>query len=167
MPGHSAWRGRPHPGPVADYSALRRVLKAALLRGPASGTRRLARERGAEAPLSRTFYLIGGFLALGLGGAGVVLPLLPTVPFVILAAYCFARSDKNLERWLVEHPTFGTHIHLWRERGAISRKGKRAALAAFAASVLIALLFAPLPYSLAPLAAALISGTWIWTRPEA
>lgn len=127
----------------------------------------MAKEGAAEGPLSRTLYLIGGFLALGLGGAGVVLPLLPTVPFIILAAYCFARSDETLERWLVEHPTFGIHIRLWRERGAISRKGKRAALAAFAASALIALLFVSLPYSLTPLAAALIGGTWIWTRPDA
>ena len=80
--------------------------------------------------MSRTLYLISGFLALGLGGLGVLLPLLPTVPFIILAAYCFARSDETLERWLVEHPTFGTHIRLWRERGAISPKGKRAAPAA-------------------------------------
>jgi len=58
-------------------------------------------------------------------------------------------------------------IRSWRERGAISQKGKRAALAAFAASALVALLFVSLPYSLMPLAAALIGGTWIWTRPDA
>ena len=146
---------------------MRRFSKAALLRGSAPGMRSLAGDGAAEGPLSRTLYLISGFLALGLGGIGVVLPLLPTVPFIILAAYCFARSDETLERWLVEHPTFGTHIRLWRERGAISRKGKRAALAAFAASALIALLFVSLPYSLTPLAAALVGGTWIWTRPDA
>ncbi|MEQ8268675.1 MAG: YbaN family protein [Parvibaculum sp.] len=117
--------------------------------------------------MSKFFYLIAGFVALGLGGLGVLLPLLPTVPFLILAAFCFARSNERLERWLVEHPAFGIHIRLWRERGAISRKGKQAALAAFAVSIAAALLFAPLPWSLAPLGAALIGGGWIWTRPEA
>lgn len=117
--------------------------------------------------MSRTFYLIAGFLALGLGGIGVLLPLLPTVPFIILAAFCFARSNEALERWLLDHPTFGIHIRRWRERGAISRKGKQAALAAFAVSSVMALAIAPLPWSLAPLAAALIGGSWIWTRPEA
>ncbi len=117
--------------------------------------------------MSKIFYLIAGFIALGLGGLGVLLPLLPTVPFLILAAFCFARSNEALERWLLEHPAFGVHIRLWRERGAISRKGKQAALAAFAVSIVFALLFAPLPWSLAPLAAALIGGSWIWTRPEA
>ncbi|MFA7640033.1 MAG: DUF454 family protein, partial [Parvibaculum sp.] len=46
--------------------------------------------------MSRTLYLIGGFIALGLGGLGVILPLLPTVPFIILAAFCFARSNERL-----------------------------------------------------------------------
>lgn len=160
-------RGRSSPGQLVEYSALRQLSKAALLRRPAPGIRSLAGEDAAENPLSRTLYQIGGFLALGLGGVGIVLPLLPTVPFLILAAYCFARSDETLERWLVEHPTFGSHIRSWRERGAISQKGKRAALAAFAASALVALLFVSLPYSLMPLAAALIGGTWIWTRPDA
>ena len=167
MPGRGALRSRLRTDRPVEHSALRRLLKAALLPGSAPGIRSLAGVSAAEGPLSRTLYLISGFLALGLGGLGVLLPLLPTVPFIILAAYCFARSDETLERWLVEHPTFGTHIRLWRERGAISRKGKRAALAAFAASALIALLFVSLPYSLTPLAAALIGGTWIWTRPDA
>lgn len=160
-------RGRSCSGHLVEYSALRQLIKAALLQRHAPGILSLTGKDAAENPLSRTLYLISGFLALGLGGLGVLLPLLPTVPFIILAAYCFARSDETLERWLVEHPTFGTHIRLWRERGAISRKGKRAALAAFAASALIALLFVSLPYSLTPLAAALIGGTWIWTRPDA
>ena len=111
-------------------------------------------------------YLISGFAALALGALGMALPLLPTVPFLILAAFCFARSNEALERRLLEHPAFGAHIRLWRERGAISRKGKRAALAAFAVSAAAALLLAPLPWSLTPLAAALIGGSWIWTRPE-
>ncbi|MDO8837391.1 MAG: YbaN family protein [Parvibaculum sp.] len=116
--------------------------------------------------MTKLLYLIAGFVALGLGGLGVLLPLLPTVPFLILAAFCFARSNKALEQRLLTHPTFGFHIRLWRERGAISRRGKQAALIAFAISAVVALLLAPLPWSLAPLAAALIGGSWIWTRPE-
>lgn len=48
--------------------------------------------------MSRMLYLIAGFVALGLGGIGILLPLLPTVPFIILAAFCFARSNRDLER---------------------------------------------------------------------
>lgn len=116
--------------------------------------------------MRRILYLLGGYAALTLGGLGLFLPLLPTVPFVILAAFCFARSSPALEARLVNHRHFGPHIQRWRESGAISRRGKKAALAAFIFSGLLALLLSPLPWSLIPLGAALIGGTWIWTRPE-
>jgi uncharacterized protein len=114
----------------------------------------------------RWLYLIAGYLALALGIAGAILPLLPTVPFIILAAFCFARSSPKLERQLLEHPHLGPHIQRWRRNGAISRRGKRAATAAFALSALLGILFAPWPFSLIPIAAALTGGTWIWRRPE-
>jgi uncharacterized membrane protein YbaN (DUF454 family) len=116
--------------------------------------------------MRRVLYLIAGFAALLLGGIGIVLPLLPTVPFVILAAFCFARSSPRLEAWLLDHPHFGHHIGNWRAKGAITRKGKQAALAAFAVSAIVGLIFSPMPWTLIPLAAALIGGTWIWRRPE-
>ena len=114
----------------------------------------------------RALYLTIGFVSLGLGGVGIVVPLLPTVPFWILAAFCFTRSSPALERWLLDHPKFGAPIRLWREKGAISRAGKRAALAAFAFSLVLSLFTLPLPWSLAPLVPAVIGGTWIWRRPE-
>jgi uncharacterized membrane protein YbaN (DUF454 family) len=117
--------------------------------------------------MRRHLYLIAGFISIGLGAIGAFLPLLPTVPFMILAAFCFARSSPRLEAKLLDHKHFGPHIRRWREHGAISRRGKKAALAAFAFSVLLALFFSPWPWPLAPLAAALIGGRWIWTRPEA
>ncbi len=116
--------------------------------------------------MKRILFLIAGWLSVALGVVGMALPLLPTVPFMILAAFCFARSSERLENWLLDHPVFGIHIRNWRASGAISRAGKRAALVAFAASAVIGLLFSPFPWSLAPLAAALVGGTWIWRRPE-
>ena len=116
--------------------------------------------------MKRQLYLAAGLVSLGLGSIGVILPLLPTVPFVILAAFCFANSSPRLESWLVEHPVFGVHIMNWRERRAITRRGKWAATVAFAVSCVLALLFVKLPWNLIPIAAALISGSWIWTRNE-
>lgn len=115
----------------------------------------------------KPLYLVAGLLSVVLGVIGIALPLLPTVPFFILAAYFFARSNRKLESWLVDHPRYGGHIRLWRERGAISRKGKRAAMFAFALSIALSLSFAPWPWPLATIAAALVSGTWLWRRPEA
>jgi uncharacterized membrane protein YbaN (DUF454 family) len=117
--------------------------------------------------MKRHFYLVSGWASLGLGALGAFLPLLPTVPFVILAAFCFARSSPRLEAWLLTHPTFGNHIVAWREKRAISRRGKLAASAAFVFSIALALLFAPWPWMMAPIIAAVVTGSWIWTRPEA
>lgn len=116
--------------------------------------------------MTRHFYLAGGFIALALGSIGIILPLLPTVPFVILAAFCFARSSPRLEAWLLGHHVFGQHIRNWRHQRAITKRGKRAAIAAFTVSIVIALIFVKMPWNLIPVAAALICGTWIWTRNE-
>ncbi|RYD50084.1 MAG: DUF454 domain-containing protein [Sphingomonadales bacterium] len=116
--------------------------------------------------MRRHLYLAGGFLSLGLAVIGAILPVMPTTVFVILAAYCFARSSPALEARLLNHATFGPHIRSWRERGAISRKGKVAATVAFAISIIVALVFAPWPWSVAPIVAALTIGAWIWARPE-
>ncbi|WP_188237105.1 YbaN family protein [Sphingopyxis sp. LK2115] len=116
--------------------------------------------------MKRHLYLVAGWLSLGLGAIGAVLPLLPTVPFVILAAFCFARSSPRLEAWLLTHRTFGPHIVAWRDHGAISRKAKVAASLAFVASIVLALAFAPWPWAMAPVVAAVVTGSWIWTRPE-
>src|SRR3546814_3751574 len=104
--------------------------------------------------MKRPFFRVGGWSSLGLGALGAFLPLLPTVPFVILAAFCFARSSPRLEAWLVTHPQFGHHIVAWREKRAISRKGKMAATAAFAVSILLAAMFSPWPWVMAPVIAA-------------
>lgn len=115
----------------------------------------------------RIFYLVGGWLALIVGGVGAFVPLLPTVPLVILAAFCFARSSPRLEAWLIAHPHMGPHIVAWRTRRAISRRGKFSALAAFLAGIIVSLIFAPWPWPLASVLAACICLPWLWSRPDA
>jgi uncharacterized membrane protein YbaN (DUF454 family) len=114
----------------------------------------------------KPLYFTAGALAVLLGIIGIALPLLPTVPFFILAAFCFARSSPALERKLLASPRFGPAIRSWRTRGAISRRGKRAALCAFGFSIALSLVLAPGPWPLATIGAALVFGTWIWRRPE-
>ncbi len=80
-------------------------------------------------------WRILGLASLGLGGLGVALPLLPATPFVLLAAFCFARSSPTLHGWLLRNPTFGKAIRDWRANRAISRKGKAASVAAMALSL--------------------------------
>ena len=72
----------------------------------------------------RFALMIIGVILVPLGIIGIILPVLPGVPILILAAACFARSSPRLERWLVSHPQFGPGIIAWRERGAIPTRAK-------------------------------------------
>ncbi len=81
----------------------------------------------------RALWLALGGLFLGLGLLGVVLPVLPTTPFLLLAAGCFAKSSPRLHGWLLGHPVFGPPIRNWEENGAISRGAKRLAVGSMAA----------------------------------
>jgi hypothetical protein len=114
----------------------------------------------------RHLYLIAGFLCLGLAAIGAILPVMPTTVFVILAAWCFARSSPALEQRLLDHPRFGPHILRWREKRAVSRSGKVAATIAFAISIALTLVLTAMPWPLIPIAAAAAIGGWLWTRPE-
>lgn len=87
---------------------------------------------------------------LALGLIGVFLPLLPTVPFVLLAAWCFARSSPRLEHWLLEHKRYGPHIRAWRTSRSISRSGEYAVWIAFAVSATVGLLALPAWWKPAP-----------------
>lgn len=97
----------------------------------------------------RLVFVLAGWLAFALGLIGIFLPLLPTVPFMLLAAFCFARGSLRFHDWLVDHPRFGPPIRDWREQGAISPAGKRAAMAAIGASLALSLALGVAPHILA------------------
>ncbi len=88
---------------------------------------------------TRWGWLALGYAALGLGAVGAFLPLLPTTPFLLVAAGAFARSSPAMRRWLHEHRHFGRFLKDWHEQGAIPTRGKVAAVVGLTASwVLIA-----------------------------
>ena len=116
--------------------------------------------------MSRSLYLAAGLIALALGIIGIALPIMPTVPFLLLAAFCFARSNPAWERRLLDHPRWGPPIAEWRQRGAIGRSAKLAALTALVASAVLGLALLAFPWSWIPAAVCAFVGLWIWTRPE-
>jgi uncharacterized membrane protein YbaN (DUF454 family) len=69
-------------------------------------------------------YLVIAYAATGLGIVGAFLPLLPTTPFLLLAAWAAAKGSPSLHRWLYEHPTFGGALIAWEQKRAVSRRAK-------------------------------------------
>jgi len=105
-------------------------------------------------------------LSVGLGVLGVFLPLLPTTPFILLAAYCFARSSKRMHDWLITHSIFGPLIENWRRYGAISRRAKiLGGLSLIAVIGLSVLLGAPVYVLIIQVVILSATGLFILTRP--
>ena len=71
--------------------------------------------------MKKILYLLLGFVGLGLGALGVVLPVLPTVPFLMLAAFCFARSSERVDRWFK-----GTKLYQENLKDFVAGKGMTA-----------------------------------------
>ncbi|NQD37150.1 YbaN family protein [Permianibacter sp. IMCC34836] len=113
-------------------------------------------------------YLLmaAGVLALLLAVAGIVLPLLPTTPWVIVAAFCFAKAEPKWEKRLLDHPRFGPYIIAWRDRQAIPRLGKIAAGIMLIISAVVGWWRLPLAWAWLPTLVAIVVGSWIWTRPD-
>lgn len=121
---------------------------------PARGARRWA------------YVLLGG-LSVVAGLVGVFLPLLPSVPFLLLAAWAFARSEPRLEEWLLEHPRLGPPLRRWRAHGVIGTGAKLAATAALALSAAGLIRFAPEGWPRgAGLAVIALVLAFLWSRPS-
>jgi uncharacterized membrane protein YbaN (DUF454 family) len=120
-----------------------------------------------RASLSRPLWIAAGLAAMALGLAGVALPVLPTTPFMLLAAFCFAKGSPRLHRWLVDHPRFGPAIRDWNRHGAISPKAKKLAAAAMAAALLISMAVG-VPWTVLGLQALIMAGVaaFVLTRPS-
>lgn len=86
-------------------------------------------------------YLALGWLSVGLGVIGIFLPLLPTTPFMLLAAWLFAKGSPRLHDWICNHPRFGEPIRQWNEHGVINRRAKTLAMVAFLVVITASLVF--------------------------
>jgi uncharacterized membrane protein YbaN (DUF454 family) len=104
---------------------------------------------------------------MGLGIAGIVLPLVPTTPFLLLAAFAFARSSPRLHDWLLAHPRLGPPINDWRTHRAISRRAKGLAVGAMAAALGLSIATG-LPVWLVAVQAVVLAlvAAFILTRPD-
>jgi len=98
---------------------------------------------------------------------GIILPLLPTVPFLLLAAFFFAKSSQRVHTWLLNHKIFGTMIEDWNSRGAINKKAKYLSTLSVVLVIGVSLILALKPLILfIQIALLSLVMLFIWTRPE-
>jgi uncharacterized membrane protein YbaN (DUF454 family) len=112
----------------------------------------------------RWLWLAAGWASLALGVIGAFLPLLPTVPFVLLAAACFSRGSARWEQWLLTHPRFGPWVQDWRRSRAVPLRAKQWAWGTMAASSTWAWFVMP-HWRWAPAACCALVALWLWWLP--
>lgn len=86
-------------------------------------------------------FLVAGTLCVGLGLIGLFLPLLPTTPFLLLAAACYARGSRRFYDWLLANRTFGPLINEWRRHRSIPYRTKLSAIALMSLTLGISIVF--------------------------
>lgn len=111
--------------PIIEKSAL--TLNEALTKCPVSPE--------VQSKTKKFFLKVTGLIFVGLAILGVILPILPTTPFLLVAAACFAKSSPRLQKKLLANKTFGPLIHEWQQHRSIPRKAKRIALLTIILSV--------------------------------
>ena len=131
-----------------------------------SARRGLGRQHGS--PIVRALFLAAGMAALGLGIAGIFLPVLPTTPLVLLAAACFARSYRPFHEWLLAHRLFGPMIHEWQAHRSLPYRTKLTAIATMAVTLGVSVVFfiEPVWLKAALAALGLVLAVWLYRIPS-
>ncbi|SES97731.1 YbaN family protein [Paracoccus homiensis] len=116
----------------------------------------------------RVFWYLLGCVALACGIIGIALPVVPTVPFLLVAAWAFAKSSPRLQHKILSHPTYGPPVRAWQERGAIGRVAKIWAVGAMTAGVTLSFVLG-MPLWVVATQAAICAGVgaYVASRPEA
>ena len=127
-----------------------------------------AEMRKHNSPAVRLAFLVLGMLFMALGIAGIFLPVLPTTPFMLLAAACYARASTRFYNWLLNNAAFGPTILEWRRHRSIPWRVKLSAIALMAATLSISIVFfVPWPELQVALALfGLLLGTYLYRIPS-
>ncbi|MGE0730560.1 MAG: YbaN family protein [Acidimicrobiia bacterium] len=118
----------------------------------------------------RLFWAAAGLVMVGFGGLGLLLPGLPATMFFVTAAWCFARSDERLERWLLGLPVVGRLVDDYRSGLGMARNAKVVAIALMWAAVALSAvlsrsrLWLPVVIASAGVVGTLVVGWWVPTK---
>jgi uncharacterized protein len=114
----------------------------------------------------RWIWLVCGIVCLVVGVVGIALPLLPTTPFVLLAAFCFSRGSARYEQWMLNHPRFGPMVRDWRARRAVPLRAKQLAWGMMTLSSVTAWWLLPPAVRWIPGVSCTLVGIWLWRLPN-
>ena len=132
--------------------------------------------RGMQAPADppserprwqRRLWLLGGGCSLLAGIVGIFLPLLPTTPFVLLAAFCFSRGSQRWEAWLLQHPRFGPMVRDWRVNRAVPLRAKQLATLMMIIGSAWGAWAMPPRIAWLPALMCTVVAVWLWRLPTA
>ena len=118
--------------------------------------------------MPKLFFLGLGWICVAVGVVGIVLPVLPTTPFLLVAAWAFAKSSPRVREWLVGHRVLGPYVNDWNEHGAIPARAKVLAIAVMSASAAWLFGWSDLSMTVKTVAALCMLGAavFILTRPN-
>jgi len=88
-------------------------------------------------------FLVLGTLSLGIGMIGVLLPVLPTTPFLLMAAFFYLRSSKRMYNWMLSHKVFGSYIYCYMKHRGVSQKAKNGTLIFLWSMLILSMSFIP------------------------
>jgi hypothetical protein len=121
-----------------------------------------------DSRLVRGLYLGAGFVFVAIGVLGIFLPVLPAMPFMLLAAACFARGSARFYNWLLNNRTFGPTILEWRRHRSIPWRTKMMAIALMSGTLAVSIVFyvedAYLQWALG--AMGLLLAAWLYSVPS-
>jgi uncharacterized membrane protein YbaN (DUF454 family) len=121
-----------------------------------------------DSPFVRHAFLAAGFVCVGLAVLGVLLPVLPATPFVLVAAACFARASPRFYNWVMNHRHFGPTVREWRRYRSIPYRVKLWAIALMASSLGVSIVFFVRPGWLQAALAAfgVLLAVWMYRLPS-
>lgn len=125
-------------------------------------------QKGKQKRWLRPLFLAIGFICVGLGGLGAVLPLLPTTPFLLIALWAFSRSSERFHHWLYTHPRFGPRLREWHEHGVVQVRVKVSAVSAMVVSLALMAFVAKVKWPVLAVSGALmlVGATYVLSRPS-
>lgn len=119
-------------------------------------------------PVTRLLFVGLGWMSIALGVIGLFVPLLPTTPFLLLAAYFFSNSSQRFYLWMVSHPVLGKPVQEWQKHGVIRPKAKALSFVLMTSAIWYAVFFRSIPLVAKMIMVAVWLGvsTFVLSRPS-